>query len=474
MTQPPPHWFRDNLEAVVIAIVMALVLRHFCIEAFKIPTPSMEPTLIGREDNGDRILVDKLAYLFSSPRRWDVIVFKYPLDITKNYIKRLVGLPGETIELRDGDLFVDGAIARKPRAVQDVLWRNWPWYEWTEEGASFEREWTPVADAAARVALEDGWLVISAPDRGEMELGKRIMDTYRDSNSHHPHPVGDVRIAGTVAPTSGTEEIVLSIREHSAVASLHLAVEGSPTTTRLFHEDHEIWRDPGLKLAIGSPTAISFCNVDDAFVIDIDGEEVLRHEYEGPCQREPRLYLGGTNHVRLGVVRGEARFRDISVQRDIHYAFEARDTWNRTPGSEVSPSWGVFPSWTIPEDRFFVLGDNGPHSKDSRYWGKRERVLLDGRKVMGDSDPRSDDPALEGDPNSFLDRYGEAYSLAEIDPTVVQRPPQPLPFIDRRLLLGKAFCVFWPPFRSHTDLLRYRQTGRPDDASLLLNTRFVR
>ena len=88
-------------------------------------------------DYGDRILVLKYAYLVAPPQRWDVVVFKSPAegpnheppDYTQNYIKRLVGLPGEMLEVLDGELFVskdEGAtwtIQTRPRSVQDALWR---------------------------------------------------------------------------------------------------------------------------------------------------------------------------------------------------------------------------------------------------------------------------------------------------------------------------------------------------------------
>ena len=105
---PQGGWFRENLEAIVVAVIMALVIRHFCVEAFKIPTSSMEPTLFGNHPaegiNGDRILVNKFVYKFQDPKRWDVIVFKYPLDKTKNCIKRLVGLPGDEIKIWGGNI----------------------------------------------------------------------------------------------------------------------------------------------------------------------------------------------------------------------------------------------------------------------------------------------------------------------------------------------------------------------------------
>ena len=176
-------WRREAVESIVIAIILAFLFRTFEAEAFVIPTGSMAPTLQGRHkdikcpqcayryragaslDNeqhpskgpvvattcpmchfrtmlnpdgmrvrnhvsfsGDRILVNKFAYQFGEPQRWDVFVFKFPGNAKQNYIKRLVGLPGETVRLRNGDIFVrksgesEFSIARKPpRKLRELL-----------------------------------------------------------------------------------------------------------------------------------------------------------------------------------------------------------------------------------------------------------------------------------------------------------------------------------------------------------------
>ena len=107
--------------------------------------------------NGDRILVNKFAYDFSEPARWDVVVFKYPEDAKTNYIKRLVGLPGETVSISAGDIWtnrpgVAPAIARKPAAklaamlqcvhdsrfvAADLRGAGWPrsWSDWSPPGS---------------------------------------------------------------------------------------------------------------------------------------------------------------------------------------------------------------------------------------------------------------------------------------------------------------------------------------------------
>ncbi len=169
---------RDSVESVVVAIILALLFRGFIVEAFVIPTGSMAEGLHGRhmdvdcpecgfqyqttasDENadeidlklvttgkcpicrhvhrydrdkpnersfsGDRILVNKLSYVFGDPQRWDVIVFKFPGNATQNYIKRLIGLPGEQVRIFNGDIYTrplnepesQFVIARKPAAKQ--------------------------------------------------------------------------------------------------------------------------------------------------------------------------------------------------------------------------------------------------------------------------------------------------------------------------------------------------------------------
>src|SRR5215470_15174271 len=107
---------REYLESVVVAVILALFIRTFAVQAFKIPSGSMIPTLL----IGDHLLVNKLVYSPSfgplesallgkkEIRRGHVVVFKYPDDPTRDFIKRVVGLPGETVEIRDKKVFIDG------------------------------------------------------------------------------------------------------------------------------------------------------------------------------------------------------------------------------------------------------------------------------------------------------------------------------------------------------------------------------
>jgi len=123
---------REWTESIIIAFVLAMFIRTFFFQAFKIPSGSMRPTLI----EGDRLMVNKLRYGpkipftkdrrlpgFGRPQRGDVIVFIYPVDPSRDFIKRLIGLAGETVEIKNGDIYVDGEVVDVP-AIEKVYYYN--------------------------------------------------------------------------------------------------------------------------------------------------------------------------------------------------------------------------------------------------------------------------------------------------------------------------------------------------------------
>lgn len=107
---------REYIESIVIAALIALVVRSFVIQAYKIPSGSMEPTLLV----GDHLLVNRMSYvikmpfvdtvLFSTgkPQRGDIIVFRYPEDPSKDYIKRVIATEGESLEIKNKAIFING------------------------------------------------------------------------------------------------------------------------------------------------------------------------------------------------------------------------------------------------------------------------------------------------------------------------------------------------------------------------------
>lgn len=117
--------FREYAESIVIAIILAMIIRTFLVQAFKIPSGSMEDTLA----IGDHLLVSKFIYgtklpfsdkrvlTLRDPRRGDVIVFEYPEDPSKDFIKRVVGTPGDVVEGKEKKLFVNGAPYNNPHEI---------------------------------------------------------------------------------------------------------------------------------------------------------------------------------------------------------------------------------------------------------------------------------------------------------------------------------------------------------------------
>ncbi len=94
----------ETLDACIVAALLSLFIITFIVQAFYIPSGSMEPTLMVN----DRILVAKFIYRFEPVRRGDVIVFRYPLNPQRDFVKRVVGLPGEMVALKEGVVYING------------------------------------------------------------------------------------------------------------------------------------------------------------------------------------------------------------------------------------------------------------------------------------------------------------------------------------------------------------------------------
>jgi signal peptidase I len=204
---------REYLESIVVAVILALFIRTFAIQAFKIPTGSMEDSLL----IGDHLLVNKLVYspslapwedalLGKKPiRRGDVVVFKFPEDPARDFIKRVIGLPGETVEIRDKRVFVNGRRLDEDQQVCVEPSRTLP----TEEGRAPRRtceDADPTDGGPYRVYVEapprghdseafpihDGWGPRVVPPGNLLVLGDN-RDNSRDSRFWGFLPIDQVK-----------------------------------------------------------------------------------------------------------------------------------------------------------------------------------------------------------------------------------------------------------------------------------------
>lgn len=130
------RWMKEWGEPIIIAVLLALFIRAFFIQAFRIPSGSMRPTL----KEGDKIMVNKLLFGpkipftnyrlpgIREPRRGDIIVFIYPEDKKKDFIKRLVGLNGETLEISNGNILINGEAINGPPEMLKIYYYNRGYY----------------------------------------------------------------------------------------------------------------------------------------------------------------------------------------------------------------------------------------------------------------------------------------------------------------------------------------------------------
>ncbi len=380
---------------------------------------------------GHKILVTKFAYAIGSPERWDVIVFQF--DQWKNYIKRLIGKPGERIDVWDGDIYVDGKIERKYRhpRVQESLWRKISDSSIKERPiAEVPSAWAEVApvtagrpNAPSKLAEWDAdqlrWSV-NAADEVAILAYQRPIDNYYNYNllavtgkgrfgSPAAAIVGDRRVefvarplrSGAAARSGGDRWVGGEIRDGEFTYQFRLPVgEASPERPAILHritngaQNADPLRaafepadraEASIALAPNVATAIAFENLDDRAAVFVEGELVLELEYtsvpEGTdlsrvryeAPPNPPAYAGPEAHtLHLVVANEQVELTDIRVYRDMYYLGRWDDE-----GSSWSKS-----SYQLGDDQYLAMGDNGPSSSDGRVWGHVEGGALMGKALL--------------------------------------------------------------------------------------------
>jgi signal peptidase I len=428
---------REYFESIVIAVILALFIRTFVVQAFKIPTGSMETTIHGdqaprsqepmlRELNpvawfrpsppgrrGDRLLAAKVPLLFGDPPRFSVIVFKYPNFRPTNFIKRLVGLPGEHVENRNGDIYVNGKIVSKPEEVQETLW--FPLVpeqdgKWRGEGMrdSFTpddgAQWTFEPDAATgtAVATRTGWLI-------------------------HDAGVGDVRASFDVDASKLGDGAVF-VRIDGGKRRVELEARRDKTwLTAPGVEKREIDVEP-----LGTSTSrLGFAVADRVVRVYRGGRLVFRLE----TADKPNIE-SAAEKTSIGVTGGTARVSQVRLDHDLQYG----------------KYYGMPDAWDVPAGHYFMLGDNTSASRDSRAWrGRIFRLKSGGEPIVVDVESvRVDDETLrpsmsdKGDAFEVFDSFGVFRRIAKADLVGGTYTEENTPFVRRQDLVGRAFLIFFP------------------------------
>ncbi len=523
---------RETIESIAFAFVLALLFRSFVAEAFVIPTGSMAPTLYGRNKDvvcpgcghmyaigasdelddksgnlilsqriaqsmcpncrhlhgvqsvpvfkGDRILVNKSAYQFGEPDRWDVIVFRYPEETEKNYIKRLVGLPGETIRIERGDVHArhgdagEFRILRKRdpnkqkllqqvvyddrHAPEELLQKGWPesWQPvgtdggWKHDPKSRRFEVT-ASDSLQEVRYHHlvpsaaDWEAAPPTDGNPASLDPRpklVTDfcgynTYTGGRSpgleEDRYWVGDLTMSCTlnVASVSGKDaNFVLELNEGVRRYRCRIDVTtGMATLTR----NDDLPANPKTAPEIELKTAqtsikgpgtytLRFANVDDRLCLWVNegwwrSGLVATAEFAAPPNRRPQ-----DDDLRPAAFAAQgltASVTDLLIERDIYYRAErvANDAGNFAAGShEVDDGMSLRDALGDPQ-RWGDIYETDRHTAEFHELGSDEFF------VMGDNSPRSQDSRLW--PNQVRQAANRHA-------------------VNRQALIGKAFFIYWP------------------------------
>ncbi len=408
----------NTVEWMVIALILAFTFRAFVMEAFRIPTGSMAETLRGEHyalrchrcgyrfdvgadsaigptcpscsyvlppdafvpiSNGDRILVLKSIYQFKDPRRWDVVVFKNPSDPIENYIKRMVALPGETIEIIDGDIYINNRIARKPPRVQRELWmpiytndyqpspemvsaavaddRN-PGPEWRQP---FQNE--PGCDWDLNAGSGTVFELNSVPD-SRVQTIRYVPLTkddfkctygYNHSRLNYSQPVcSDLMIQYYVINQSRDGVVGAVIEKYVTSYFGRVNFKGTMQVGRLVNGSFVELATAPTPVTPGKASQFRFAIVDHQLVLEY-GNEKLRFDLgdrpgamgEISKLQNPQAKIFGTGTLRL---------MHTGIYRDTYYI---------SRGNERA---GTGEPFTLGKDEFFVCGDNSPNSSDARLW----------------------------------------------------------------------------------------------------------
>ncbi|MCP3914910.1 MAG: signal peptidase I [bacterium] len=439
------HPWRDNIEAVTVSIITIVLFKYFILEAYKIPTGSMQPTLMGNTETGvfDRVLVDKFSYHYRDPERFEIVVFRYPLDRSKNFIKRIVGMPNEELEIRNGDVRV------RPDGESEwrVLRRPDPIYDATLKKLKTEGQWQ--LDGAGW-SVDNGDIVATGAGSAKFPRSGSIKDNYTDGypgkiaskintggKLSGGNDVGDLRVQGEISAAASCTEVQIELTEAETryVVTIPGPAAADHAAPRIQEQNTgETQGDPAtgevMKLPAGKSISYRVQNLDDLVSVYLEGELVVSLEVKEASMQK--------SSVVLRTVGGGAEFSGTEVFRDIYYIAAGQK----------------YPSFTgekkIPEGHYLMLGDNTQDSSDSRDWQLTGFQIIEGdetgMKVLGNN-RRQENPRIvpggeAGNQVFFYDELGERHVFNQRSGQLL--PPKQASFVPRELIRGRAVVVVWP------------------------------
>jgi signal peptidase I len=408
---------RPTVEFLVVLAIGVLVARAFTAEAYIVPTGSMAPTLLGlhrdyvcpncryhfalgideagragrpvcpncgdaelgaasaSDGNGDRLLVHKFLFDFRPPRRWEMAVFQNPSNPNEAYVKRVVGLPGEAIEIRKGDVYADDRIARKSLAEQTAIRvlvydddyrpragaREPRWvFRRGPRRRPIPSGWSAVGNGFIREPVGQGGGPVDWLEYHHVQPARGSSGPVRDFNAYNGIDLpGEYRVDDLMIEADVRADHPILVRLGGDDARFEVVVPFGGGRPRVRHDGKDVALRGGRDLSAGVKAGRLVASwFDRRLTLAIDGRLLFEPiDLDGPTGAGPP----GAVAPALGVVGpGRIEVRSLKLYRDIYYT-------DALAGAPRRP-FGVGVPYRLGPGEYFVLGDNSAVSNDSRFW----------------------------------------------------------------------------------------------------------
>jgi signal peptidase I len=333
---------------------------------------------------GDRVVLDKSVFRLRPPRRWEVAAFRHPRRAEETAVKRVVGLPGESVQVRDGDVYVEGQIQRKAYWEQKALavlvhdanlapsLLPAPPTRWEPEG-----DWGAAGGRFAHPGVHDDepihWLVYRHWHRtgpgGDQAREGPVTDVC---GRHQPqprreedvHPVADLMLSLRVVQMTGSGSLI--VRATDGREEFEVRFHPQKSRYEVLQNDRPVPAAQGKLPPWSRGLSVDVSLFDRQFLLAFDGRPAVVWPYdpsERPLRPTSRPFAVGARGLWVVV-------EDLKVYRDVYYT--------RPRGFEARP--GLAEPIPLGPDEYYVLGDFSAISEDSRNWagppGVPERLLV--------------------------------------------------------------------------------------------------